>query len=306
MFKNKTLSAHLAALLTILLWGTTFVATKRLLITLSPVEILFTRFLIAYFVLWLVYPHRLRFRHIGEELYFAIAGLCGITLYFLLENIALTYTMATNIGVIASTVPFFTAITNCLLTGSKWPGTRFTIGFITAMAGICLISLSNTADFAVNPMGDFLAFAAVAIWSIYAVLGKKISVMGYNTIQTTRRTFFYGLLFMIPALSYFGFRWTIPQLMTGEVLGNILFLSFGASALCFVTWNFAVKYLGSVRTSLYIYMIPVVTAICSALFLGEKITFNALCGIMLTIFGLLLSESKNIFAKVNKQACTQE
>lgn len=34
------------------------------------------------------------------------AGLCGICLYYLLENIALTYTQASNVGVIGSTAPF--------------------------------------------------------------------------------------------------------------------------------------------------------------------------------------------------------
>ena len=38
---------------------------------------------------------------------FALTGLCGVTLYYLLENIALTYSMASNIGVIISIAPFF-------------------------------------------------------------------------------------------------------------------------------------------------------------------------------------------------------
>lgn len=45
-----------------------------------------------------------------QELYFAAAGLCGVTLYYLLENIALTYTFVSNVGVIISIAPFFTAI----------------------------------------------------------------------------------------------------------------------------------------------------------------------------------------------------
>ncbi len=38
-----------------------------------------------------------------------LAGLCRICLYYLLENIALTYMMASNVGVIISVAPFFTA-----------------------------------------------------------------------------------------------------------------------------------------------------------------------------------------------------
>lgn len=48
-----------------------------------------------------------------------MAGLCGVTLYFLLENIALTYTYASNVGVIISIAPFFTAIFSFLLKRKK-------------------------------------------------------------------------------------------------------------------------------------------------------------------------------------------
>lgn len=53
-------------------------------------------------------------------------------------------------------------------------------------------------------------------------------------------------------------------------MSNIIFLGIGASALCFVTWNFAVKLLGAVKTSVYIYLVPVITIITSAIILHEK------------------------------------
>ena len=75
-------------------------------------------------------------------------------------------------------------------------------------------------------------------------------------------------------------------------LGNLLFLGIGASAICFVTWNTAVKRLGAVKTTVYIYMVPVVTIITSVLILGEKLTVRAACGAFLTIAGLFLSVEK--------------
>jgi drug/metabolite transporter (DMT)-like permease len=75
-------------------------------------------------------------------------------------------------------------------------------------------------------------------------------------------------------------------------LFNIFFLGLGASALCFVTWNFAVKVLGAVKTSIYIYMIPVITVVTSVLVLRERITGMAVVGTLLTLVGLIISESK--------------
>ena len=74
-------------------------------------------------------------------------------------------------------------------------------------------------------------------------------------------------------------------------LGNILFLGLGASAVCFATWGVAVKRLGAVKTSVYIYLSPVITLIASTLVLHEPVTWIALLGAAFTLVGLCLSEA---------------
>lgn len=290
--EKKNTAGHLAAALTIFIWGTTFISTKILLERFQPVEILFFRFLLGYAALLLAAPKRLKNTDKKQELTFAAAGLCGICLYYLLENIALTYTLASNVGVIISVAPFFTAIfVHFFFKGKEKLHFQFFLGFLVAMAGICLISFGGT-KLSLNPMGDLLAVAAAVVWALYSVLTRKISSYGYPTIKTTRRVFAYGIVFMIPALFFFDFRLDLGRFANGVYLGNILFLGFGASALCFVTWNFAVRALGAVRTSVYIYLVPVITVVTSVLILGETITPMAVCGTGLTLAGLFLSERK--------------
>jgi drug/metabolite transporter (DMT)-like permease len=292
MDRKKEITGHLFAVITILIWGTTFISTKILLKVISPIEILFIRFTIGFIVLSLVYPHRLKIKDIKHELHFAAAGLCGITLYYLLENIALTYTFASNVGVIISIAPFFTAIFAHLFLDSEKLKLQFFVGFVVALAGIFLISFNGYTTLKLNPLGDILAVSAAIVWASYSILTKKISGFHYNTIQTTRRIFFYGLIFMIPALIILRFNPNIYLLIKPINLFNILFLGLGASALCFVTWNSAVKILGAVKTSVYIYIVPVITAVTSIIILQEKITGIAIFGIVLTLSGLFISENK--------------
>lgn len=89
---SKKSIGHLSAVLTIIIWGTTFISTKILLVDFKPVEILFFRFVMGLLALCVVYPHRLKGTTKKQELTFVAAGFCGICLYYLLENIALTYT----------------------------------------------------------------------------------------------------------------------------------------------------------------------------------------------------------------------
>lgn len=290
---HRTSRAHGAALLTILIWGTTFIATKILLTALTPVEILFLRFALGLAALWLARPQRLRTQNAGQELTLAAAGLCGICLYYLLENIALTYTLASNVGVIISAAPFLTALLECAVNKSLRSLTGwFFFGFATAMVGICLLSFQSV-QVELNPLGDGLALAAALVWACYSLLMQKIAAYGYPTILATRRIFAYGLLFMLPCAALSDTTWNWAALRQPLYLGNLLFLGLGASALCFVTWNYAVKILGPLRTSVYIYLVPVITVAAAAVILGEPFTLTTAAGTALAMAGLFISNYKS-------------
>ena len=293
-----------AALVTILIWGMTFISTKVLLDTLSPVEILFLRFSLGYLALWLAAPRRLRLTDRRQEGLFALAGLCGVTLYYGFENLALSATRASNVGVIISIAPFFTVLFSAVFLKEKRPGLRFFAGFLIAMAGIMLISFNQEAV-EIHPVGDGLAVLAAMIWAVYCLLSRRISELGYNVLLATRRTFFYGLLFMLP-LSFTQFSVSLPTILRPGILFNLVFLGLGASALCFVTWNLAVGILGSVKTSVTIYIVPVITAVASALVLHEPLTPKVILGLALTLGGLVLSQKTNQEKEQKEQYGTLE
>lgn len=289
-----TRRGHMTAIITVLIWGTTFISTKVLLEDFQPVEILFIRFLLGYEALWLVYPHPLRGTTARQEAIFAGAGLCGICFYYLLENIALSYSMASNVGVIVAVAPLFTALlAQVFLRGEERLSANFFAGFLVAMVGVALISF-NGQRFALNPLGDGLALLAALIWGFYSIFTRKIAGFGVTTLQATRRTFFYGLLFMLPALVVFDVRLDAARLADPVNALNLLFLGLGASALCFVTWNMAIKRLGVVQASLYIFLTPVITVVSSLLILHEPFTWMTALGTLLTLGGLVLSELRGL------------
>ena len=112
--KNKYVIGNLMTLLTMIIWGTTYISTKILLQNLKPIEILFYRFIIAYFVLMLIYPKFKKVHSFKEELVFISAGATGVTLYYLIENVALKYTLASNVGLFSAIAPILTAILSIL------------------------------------------------------------------------------------------------------------------------------------------------------------------------------------------------
>ena len=298
--KRIVATGHLSALAAILIWGSTYISTKTLLADFKPLEILVFRFIIGYVTLLLIHPHIVKTKSWKEELLFALAGLCGITMYFLLEIIALTFTLASNVGVIVSMAPFFTAVlSHFLLKGERFRP-QFFVGFIVALTGIFLIGYNGNMVLKLNPLGDILALLSALAFALYSVLMRKISSLGYHTIGCTRSVFFYGLLFMAPAALKMEFALNLGRFANASNLLHLLFLGLMASALCFVSWNWTVGILGAVKTTLYIYIVPVVTILAAAIFLHEKIMPLALAGAFLALSGMFIAEFRPVKAGVQE------
>ena len=294
---NKQLLGHILACGTQIMWGATFVSTKVLLNYFQPVEILFIRMLLAVIALFVIDPHPLRLGDRRRELAFAGAGLTGLVLYFLLENTALTMTYASNVGIIVACAPFFVAVMVGISFKEK-QGKNFYIGFVIAIAGVIMVSVSGKQSFHLNPFGDFLAFLAMISWGAYSAIVKKISEWDYPIVAVTRRIYFYGVILLLPVLLYEEDGWNLNAFREPTVIANLLFLGLCASALGFFLWNLATGWIGAVKTSLYIYVSPIVTVVLSMFVLHEKMTVFSVIGSVCILIGLMISQGKPTEQKV--------
>ena len=292
MDERKRFLGHTAALATVCVWGSTFAAVVILLRSFTPVEILFFRFGIAALALNLIYPKRMGKTTWKQEAYFLAAGLTGVTMYFLFQDFALTHTAASNVGVIVAISPVFTVLLTWGFLSKERPKLQFFLGALLAIGGIGLISFAGS-QLELHPDGDLLAVGAALSWAVYSVLLKKIGTFGFHTIQITRRIFLYGLICLIPVILVSDFHLGLERFTEWQNLVSILFLGLGASAVCFALWSFSLDQLGAVKTSVYIYLVPLVTVIVSVLFLRDTVTWLKAAGIGMTLAGLALSNRKS-------------
>jgi drug/metabolite transporter (DMT)-like permease len=283
---------HLLAFATIMVWSCASISSKVLLETFGPVELFFYRMLMAYLVLMVIKPGFIKYNNIKEELVFMAAGITGVTLYFILQNVALKYSMASNVGVLLTVSPFFTAVLSFLVLKDEKLQAKFFAGFAVTLVGVLLLSYNGNHVLKLNPIGDIMAVMAAVAWAVYSVVMKKIGSYNYNTILATRKIFFYGLLFLIPVLVYTDFSFSAAKFSDPGVIANMLFLAIPASALTYVSWNRAMEILGPVKTSMYLYVVPIMTMILSVALLGERITGMAAAGVVLILGGIYLSERK--------------
>lgn len=306
---TRPVFGYILAAIAIFFWGITFICTKALLKDFSALEILFFRFLAAYLGLWIIRPKRMKIQP-RDKILFVLAGLSGVVLYQFTENVAINFTNASNVSVIVSICPLFTAIIAQYFLKENHLNLWFLLGFLIAIVGVSLVCFNGQTELHLSPKGDLLALFSAVCWGFYSLFVSLINRNNYDPICATRRVFFYAVLFMLPlmACGYFltksgaqgGFAASMSVTFDKAVNAarfskalnwfNLLFLGFIASGFCFSAWNKTCEILGTVKVTCGLYLIPVVTIIFAFFTLGEQITWLGACGTLLTITGLFISE----------------
>ena len=283
---------HLLAVLTIAIWGVTFVNTKVLLLHgLQPMEIFLLRFIVAYLCIWTISPKRIKSQSWKDEGLFFILGLVGGTIYFVAENTAIGLTYVNNVAFIVCTAPLITTLLAILFVKSVKATAPLILGSLTALVGVGMVIYNGHFVLRLDPLGDTLALVAAFSWAIYSLVIKKVSAH-YPATFITRKVFFYGILTVTPLFSLKPWKFPLEYLAQPAVWMNLLFLSVVASFLCFLWWSVAVKKIGAISTSNYVYLNPITTVIASALFLQEPMTLMAYTGSALILLGVFIANHK--------------
>ena len=287
--RSHTWFYHVLAILTVMIWGTTFVSTKILINAgLSPIEILFYRFTLAYVCLFLTAHKRLFAQSWKDELLLMLSGLCGGSLYFIAENTALGITFASNVSLLICTAPIFTLFLSKFFYKERLRR-KVLYGSLIALIGVSMVVLNGSLVLKINPLGDFLTLIAAIFWALYCLILRQLGGR-YSTLFVTRKVFFYGLVSLLIYLCFFPIEFNFPLLHQPAVYLNLLFLGIVASMLCYMVWNAVVNILGASRTANYIYINPLVTLLTSAIFLSETLTPISLLGTVCIIGGVYLAE----------------
>lgn len=280
---------HIIGILVVLVWGATFVNSKVLLTHGMEAHEIFTlRFLIAYLCIWTISPRRLFADNWRDEFFMMILGLTGGSMYFLAENCAVKISFVNNVSFIVCTAPLLTTVLAILFVKDVKATPTLLGGSLLALAGVGLVIFNGHFILRLNPAGDLLALGASASWAVYSLLMKQVAGR-YSPVFLTRKVFFYGLLTILPA--YIFMPWTFPLrgFLHPAIWGNLLFLGFVASFVCFALWSLVIKKIGAMASSNYIYLNPVSTVVISALFLNEPMTWLACLGSALILLGVWIA-----------------
>lgn len=289
---STNITAHILAVLAVIMWGYSFVSSKVLLQNgLGPTQIYICRFFIAYVIILCFSHKRLFCRNLLDEFLLMLCGLLSGSLYYIAENTALEYTYATNVALLTALSPLLMVlIVACVYKNEKISAGTW-IGTGLAVVGVACVVFNGSADVKFGPIGDLLSILAALSWSIYCLILRKLNAI-YDVWFITRKTFFYGLVTALPFLMFSeGESLDIWHLLCRTpVWSNLVFLGLGPSTAAFLIWGYIIKKLGTITANNYLYGQPVVTLIVSAIIIHEQVSFVGVLGIILIIGGLWLGD----------------
>jgi len=285
----------LEALFAVVVWGASFIATKVALRDVSPVTVVWLRFAMGVIILGIAVTSRKQFAwpKQNEWLYFALLGFLGITFHQWLQSTALTTSRASTTAWIVATTPVFMALLGWLILKEKltWPQTA---GILLAALGVILVvSNGDLASLELGKFGepgDILVLISALNWAVFSALSRR----GLKAHPATRMMFYVMTLgWLFTGILFFagpGPR-EIPQLTFNGWLG-VSFLGVFCSGLAYIAWYDALQALPAAQLGAFLYLEPPVAVVVSAIILRESITWAALLGGGVILFGVYLVNRK--------------
>ena len=284
--------AVLALVVTMAIWGSSFVVTTLILDEAGPFAVTLLRFALGLlFLLPFAYRRGFRLRLVLRPA-FLLFGFTGVALVYGLQTLALVFTSAANTALISAGVPVVAAVlARAFLKEAIPPARLFGIGLSVLGVGLVSGATPPGAVFSWTVLlGNVLMVGAVVAYGAYAVQGRVLrGGKGHPAVVATAASFAAGLLFLLPPTAVEVVLLGAPDLgAQGWIV--LAYLGAGASALPIFLWNYALRHVPASAAALYINLVPVV-GLLSALLVGERVGAVQLIGGGLAVVGVLLGEA---------------
>jgi len=281
----------LFSLLAVFIWVGNTIVSKLAAAAIPPGTIAFERWFIAFLILTPLvgrdcWQHR---RTVVANLpKLVVLGLLGMAACQGLGYYAAAFTTATNIAIMLSLVPLLTLGLSVVFNGEKPQGLAL-LGGVISLFGIFVVLGQGEPSRLLSQgvgHGDAIMLIAVLAYAGYGILLRRWA------IPLAMWTSVYVQICAAVALLIPTYLMSAPSAFNLPNTAMILYAAIPGSILAPFVWMSAVKHVGAARTAIFMNLIPILTAIIAAIFLGETLHIYHLVGGGMTITGIILVQRK--------------
>jgi drug/metabolite transporter (DMT)-like permease len=286
---NRRAVSVLLLVLTMLIWGGTYVVTKAGLDEVPPMLFALLRFGVASLVLvpFALWRGGLTIESRRSWQTLLLMAVAGVGLYYIGFNLALHYTTASQGALVQSSIPAITAIMAAIWLRERLPPRRI-VGIGLAVAGVILVVVRSGPNGAARDplMGNLLMFGTVLAWGVYTMLAKRVANL--DPIVVVAAISLLGGLLLIPAALVEGQQGMATRISVAN-WGRIVYLGALASAGGYLFYSRALQDLEASQVGTFVNLVPVIGVVSGVVILGDTITPLALLGGALVIGGVWIS-----------------
>lgn len=272
-----------------LIWGSTFVVTKSAVAELSALMLAFVRVTLGALVLlpfalprWRAGAAALPWRRLWGM------ALLGATLYYLVFNLSLSLTSASQGALVQSSTPAVTALIAALWLKERAGGLR-ALGIALSIIGVLIVFAGGSREDAGAPapiLGNVLMFIAVLALSWYTSIAKRVAHC--DSAVVTACVTGLGALLLLPFAAWEVLQQGLPQLSAGAWLGAV-YLGVAATGLGYLFFNFSLRHLAASQVGVFTNLIPIVGVLSGVIVLGEPLSWQAIAGGLIVIAGVVMT-----------------
>lgn len=299
MRKPRYTLHYVLLILAVSFWGSSYVFTKDLLNKISPIQLVFSRMVIA--ATLLILACLLFFRQplskIPKKDWLNLVALSFFEpfLYFLFETYSLAYADPTVVSVIISTIPLFTVFLSVFYFKEKLSKLNIT-GVFFSVIGICVMLLPEVANADFRWSGIVLAFCAVLASVGYSFFIRKLSDK-YNPVfivacQNTVGAFLFLPLLLLEFTKDGAMNSYASALCDSHIMFNVIMLAVFCSAIAFIFYVIAMQKMGLAKSNTFTNLIPVVTGILAFFLVHEQFPHYKIIGTLVVIVGIFFVQKR--------------
>ncbi|MHB1654680.1 MAG: DMT family transporter [Desulfitobacteriaceae bacterium] len=285
MTKNHVGSIYLSLAATI--WGGMYVVSKVVLTVISPLELVWIRYLVALITLIAVGVVTRQSWHIQRRdfpLILAI-GVIGYAISIWTQFVGTKLSSAQMGAMITSATPAFMVIFARLLLKEK---ITFTKGLSTSLATIGVLFIVGVGNIGkANQLGGIVLGIAALTWALMSVLIKRIP-SGYSQLVITTYAIFIATVIITPFSVSQIDQAQIRALSQPAIWSGVLYLGIVSTAGAFFLWNKGLQMVDAASGGLYFFFQPLAGTLLGWFFLGEHVGITFWIGAILILSGVLL------------------
>lgn len=278
-------------LITVLIWGTTWIAIKwQIGVVPAPVSIAY-RFWIAAIVLMLslILARRQLLPPAKAWHYLTAQGLALFCCNFLCFYYASQFVPSGLVAVVFSTAPLWNAINGRLFLG-RVVQPQVIVGAVFGLAGILLLFLPQIMDHWENSgmiHGLGLALLGTLFFSCGNLLSSRMQSLGLTPWLTNTWAMLIGASVLTIASLAMGMPLAIEH--SARYVGALLYLAIPGSVIGFTAYLMLVGRMGPEKAAYCTVLFPVVALSVSTVYEGYIWTASSFIGLVLVLFGNLLA-----------------